>query len=104
MMSFTVVRQRREIGIRIALGADRCRVLTGVFARAGRQLGAGALAGLMIATALDRAIGDDGLLFGGGMRVLPVVVLMVLAIGLLAAFGPARRGLAVQPTEALRED
>lgn len=35
---------------------------------------------------------------------MPVVAAIVLAVGLLAALGPARRGLAVQPTEALREE
>jgi ABC-type lipoprotein release transport system permease subunit len=35
---------------------------------------------------------------------LPTVAVLMMAIGLLAALGPARRGLAVQPTEALREE
>jgi predicted permease len=103
MMSFTVVRRRREIGIRVALGGDKWRVLRGIFARAGAQLGAGALAGLLFAGGVDRAVGQ-GPIFGGGLRIVPIVVLTVLAIGLLAAYGPARRGLAVQPTEALRQD
>lgn len=103
MMSFTVVRRRREIGIRVALGADRRRVLSGIFARAGAQLGSGVLAGLVIAGALDRAMGG-GPFSGRGVLLLPLVAVIVLAIGLLAALGPTRRGLAVQPTEALREE
>jgi ABC-type antimicrobial peptide transport system permease subunit len=35
---------------------------------------------------------------------LPVVVMIVIVVGLMAAFGPARRGLSIQPTEALREE
>ena len=45
--------------------------------------------------------GDDG--FSLELRVSPMAALM-MAIGLLASPGPARRGLAVQPTEALREE
>jgi ABC-type antimicrobial peptide transport system permease subunit len=87
----------------VALGANKWNVLRGIFARAGAQLGAGALVGLLIATAVDRGIGS-GPLFGGGFRVLPILVLTIVAIGLVAAYGPARRGLAVQPTEALRHE
>ena len=103
MMSFTVARRRREIGIRAALGADARRVLTGVFAQAGRQLGMGVLAGLVLAGVVDRVVGD-GPLEGKGALLLPAVAALMMAVGLLAALGPARRGLSVQPTEALREE
>ena len=53
MMSFTVSRRRREIGIRAALGADARRVVTGIFGRASAQLGAGIGAGLAIASAFE---------------------------------------------------
>jgi ABC-type lipoprotein release transport system permease subunit len=36
--------------------------------------------------------------------VLPIVASLIMLVGLLAALGPARRGLAIQPTEALREE
>jgi ABC-type antimicrobial peptide transport system permease subunit len=103
MMSFTVARRRREIGIRAALGADRQRIIAGVFARASAQLGAGVLGGLALAVVVDRAAGS-GPLAGKGLVVLPAVAVLMIGIGLLAALGPARRGLAVQPTEALREE
>ena len=103
MMSFTVARRRREIGIRAALAADPRRILTGVFARASAQLGAGVLSGLVLAAAVDRVVGG-GPLEGKGVVLLPVVAALMMAVGLLAALGPARRGLAVQPTEALREE
>lgn len=102
MMSFTVARRRREIGIRAALGASPRRVLGGIFARASAQLGAGVLAGLVLAAALDRLAGD---VLGDRVRLLlPAVAALMVGVGLLAALGPARRGLAVQPTEALREE
>jgi putative ABC transport system permease protein len=102
MTSFTVVRRRREIGIRTALGANPRLLLRGIFARAAAQLGAGVLAGLVLATALDRfavnALGDRTPVL------LPAVAVLMVIVGLLAALGPARRGLAVPPTDALRED
>src|SRR5829696_6070356 len=69
MMSFTVARRRREIGIRAALGADARRMLTG----------------------------------GNTLLLMPSVVAVMSIVGrLFAAVAPARRGLAVQPVEALR--
>jgi hypothetical protein len=100
MMSFTVAKRRREIGIRAALGADPHRLLTGIFARAATQLGAGILAGLVLAPAFQWATDTDG----RGLLLLPGVSALILTVGLLATLGPARRGLAIQPTEALRED
>jgi putative ABC transport system permease protein len=101
MMSFTVASRRREIGIRAALGADARQVLAGIFGRACAQLGAGVTVGLAVAAALDTMSGGS-MLDGNGRVLLPGVTGLMLATGLLAALGPARRGLAVQPTEALR--
>jgi predicted permease len=103
MMSFTVASRRREIGIRSALGAAPRRVLTGIFKRAAAQLGTGVVIGLLLAEAVPR-IGGGSFFAGEGMLTLLPVLAIVLAIGLLAALGPARRGLAIQPTEALREE
>lgn len=105
MMSFTVAKRRREIGIRAALGADARRVLMEIFGRAAAQIGAGVVAGLAVAGVLERLGGDGGGLMGGkGHVLLPTVAGVMFMVGILAALGPARRGLAVQPTEALREE
>jgi predicted permease len=102
MTSFTVARRQREIGIRTALGASPRRLLAGIFARTSAQLGAGVLAGLVLAAGLDRLVGDA---LGDRRPVLlPAVAALMVMVGLLAALGPARRGLAVQPIDALRED
>jgi predicted permease len=101
MMSFTVAKRRREIGIRSALGADPRRILTGIFARAAAQLGAGVLVGLVLAVVFAWATGDVD---ARGFLMMPAIAGLMLIVGLLAALGPARRGLAVQPTEALREE
>ena len=103
LMSFTVARRRREIGIRAALGADRSRLLRGIFARALAQVGTGAAAGLLGAVALDQLM--EGAMFQGqGAVLLPVVVVVMMLVGVIATFGPARRGLKIQPIEALREE
>jgi len=102
MMSFTVGKRRREIGIRAALGADARRVLAGIFGRAAAQLGAGIAVGAILAVALDSAMG--GQMMGGHVVVLLPTVIMMATVGLLAALGPARRGLSIQPTEALRDE
>jgi ABC-type antimicrobial peptide transport system permease subunit len=102
MMSFTVAKRRREIGIRTALGADARRVLIGIFGRAGGQIGAGIAAGLTVAAALQW-LGTD-IMGRRGFIFFPPVAVIMFVIGILAAIGPARRGLAVQPTEALRDE
>lgn len=103
MMSFTVSRRWREIGIRTALGANARRVLMGIFGRASALIGAGVAAGLTIAALAEWLTPGDNI--GGKALVLfPTVVAVMFAVGLLAAAGPARRGLAVQPTEALRNE
>src|SRR3972149_3162685 len=103
MMSFPVARRRREIGIRQALGADPRRLLAGIFSRASAQLGLGVLTGLVLAVAVSWA-GGRYLLPGRGVALVALAVALMVTIGLLAAPGPARRGLAVQPTEALKEE
>ena len=50
------------------------------------------------------AVTASVLLGGKGLVFLPTVAALMCAVGILAALGPARRGLAVQPTEALREE
>jgi putative ABC transport system permease protein len=103
LMSFTVARRRKEIGIRTALGADPLRILVGVFSRAFAQLTAGALVGLLGAVALEQVL--EGEMFQGqGAVILPIVAAFMTMVGLLAAVGPARRGLRVHPTEALRAE
>jgi ABC-type antimicrobial peptide transport system permease subunit len=100
-MSFTVARRTREIGIRVALGASRRRVVAAVFARPLAQVGLGIVAGGVIVAILSGA-GEHatlGLLVG----TLGYTVLM-LGVCLLACVVPTRRALQVQPTEALRSD
>lgn len=103
LMSVIVTRRRREIGIRVALGADPHRILRSIFSRALAQLAIGVVVGIVAAALLDVAM--DGELMGGkGAVILPAVSAFMMVVGLLAALGPARRGLRIHPTEALREE
>jgi hypothetical protein len=100
LMAVAVARRTREIGIRIALGANPRHVLRSVFARAGRQLGGGIIAGnsliLLLAWRADSLTTD--------LLVMSLITSVVMAtVGVLACAGPARRALRIQPTEALRE-
>jgi predicted permease len=103
LMSFAVVSRRREIGIRSALGAAPRALLAGIFRRAALQLGSGVLAGLLLAEAIPRVQGGS-FFAGDGARILLPITAVLITVGFIAVVGPARRGLAVQPTEALREE
>ncbi|MDP1570070.1 MAG: ABC transporter permease [Vicinamibacterales bacterium] len=103
MMSFTVSQRRREIGIRAAMGADAGQLLRSIFTRAALQLAAGVVVGLVLALLIDQA--SDGELLGSfGRGLLPVTAVVMTIVGLFATMGPARRGLRIQPSEALRAE
>ena len=103
LMSFTVSRSRKEIGIRAAMGADSGQLLRAIFARSAAQLGTGVVVGAVLALLIDVLSGGDTLGAAGRMFV-PAMALVMIAVGLLAAIGPARRGLKIPPTEALRAE
>ena len=103
LMSFTVARRRREIGIRAALGANRNRILVGIFSRVLAQLGAGAVLGLIAAVGLEQILEGD-MVRNYRAMLLPIVILLMMTIGVIAAIGPARQGLRIQPIEALRDE
>jgi ABC-type antimicrobial peptide transport system permease subunit len=100
LMAVAVARRTREIGIRLALGANPRHVLGIVFARAGRQLGGGIIAGnsliLLLAWRADSL--TAGLLVSSA-----ITSVIMAAVGVLACAAPARRALRIQPTEALRQ-
>lgn len=103
LMSFTVTRRRREIGIRAALGAGAGVVVRGVLARATGQIAIGVAIGLLLAMPIGKVMSLH-MFRGWGIVILPAVVLLITIVGLLAAAGPVRRVLQIQPTEALRAE
>ena len=103
LMSFTVARRRREIGIRTALGAQPTRLLAGIFKRALTQVAVGAGAGALAARLLGIYLPIEEM---GGWSVpgiLPAAATLMVVVAAFAAIGPARRGLRIEPTEALRD-
>jgi predicted permease len=103
LMSFTVAQRRREIGIRTALGARPGKLVASVFARAMWQVSGGVAVGVAIALFLHRRLNIE---VEGGWHIpgiLPAAAIFMLAIGLMAAAGPACRAVRVDPTEALRD-
>jgi predicted permease len=102
LMSFNVTQRQREIAIRSALGASPHRVLARVMARSAAQLGIGVAAGFLIAAAVPPLSLED-LAVERDPRLIVALAVLMVAIGLLGAVVPARRGLRVQPTDALKE-
>jgi hypothetical protein len=103
LMSFTVARRRREIGIRMALGARPGRMLASIFARALWQIAAGVVVGVTAALVLHRNLNIE---VEGGWHIpgiLPAAAIFIMTIGLLSSAGPARQAVRVDPTEALRD-
>ena len=101
IVSFTIARRRREIGIRSALGAGPRRLLWSVLSRAAGQIAIGIVIGVALAGPM---VTGGGMTRGQGALLLAGVAALMAAVGLIAAMGPARRALRIQPTEALKAD
>jgi putative ABC transport system permease protein len=101
--SFGVNQCRREIGVRLAFGAQRHQVITLILARGMRWVAVGAAIGLAGALALTRLL--RSLLYGispSDPSTFATVELLVLVAALAACWLPARRAAKVNPMEALR--
>jgi predicted permease len=105
VLSAVVAERRREIGVRMALGATAAGVRRLVVAQGARVVALGVAIGLLTAFAATRAL--SGLLYGVAAVDGPTFAAMaslMLAIGGLAAYVPARRASRVDPCESLRSD
>jgi predicted permease len=103
VLSYSVSQRIREIGIRVALGAQRSHVLRLVVGHGLRLAILGAALGVLAALAITREM--SSLLFGVGASdplTLAIVLLVVTAVAALAAYIPARRAMRVDPMVALR--
>ena len=103
LLSYTVSERRREIGVRMALGARRADILALVVRQGGGLVAAGAAVGLLAAAVSARVLerflfgvaASDGLTFAAAPLVL-------VAAGLAACWLPARRATRIDPMQALR--
>jgi putative ABC transport system permease protein len=105
VMSYVVAQRRREMGIRMALGAEPVDVVRLVVRQAGRLALAGVVIGVAAALVLTRLL--SGMLFEVGVHdpvTFAVVPVGLAAIALAAAYVPARRATRVDPIIALRQD
>jgi hypothetical protein len=101
MTSFAVVQRTREIGIRSALGAAPQRLVLSIFAPVIRQIASGVLAGSFISGAV---LLNTDMRRGHAIVLLLAVAALMSGVALVAAFGPARRGLRMPASDALRVD
>jgi predicted permease len=105
LMAYAVTQRRREIGVRMALGAQRRDVLRLVLARALRVVVAGLIVGLAGAAGVTRVL--QRFLFGVTPTdpiAFTIVTLLLMAVGLMAAWLPARRATRIDPCAALRAE
>jgi macrolide transport system ATP-binding/permease protein len=103
VISYSVTQRTREIGVRMALGAQRDSVLQLVLKEAGGLAAAGIVVGLLCAVGASSMMG--ALLFGvqsWDAATLAAVSVVLAASSLLASYVPARRAASVDPMEALR--
>jgi len=105
VVAFAVARRRREIGIRMALGADRASVVRLMLGESGMYAAAGVGGGMLLAAWASRML--RGLLFevpATDAATYATLGAGVTVLVLLASYAPARRAAAMNPSEALRTE
>ena len=105
VISYAVGQRTQEIGVRMALGAQRGDVLRMVMMHGGRMAAVGVVVGLAAALALTRLM--TGMLYGVEATDLPtfaLVAVLLCVIAMLACYAPARRAMRIDPMAALRHE
>jgi putative ABC transport system permease protein len=105
VLSYTVAQRRNEIGVRMALGADRLRIVKLILGDAGILLAIGLGVGLLLALLGAKAAGS--MLFGlkpSDPVTIAFAIAALGAVGTLASYIPARRAAGQDPMAALRDE
>jgi putative ABC transport system permease protein len=105
VVSYLVAQRTRELGVRLALGATRADLLRLVVGQSLRQVLPGIVAGVLAAFALTRVMSSQ--LYGVSATdplTFAVVTLALIAVGVVASYGPALRAARVEPNAALRQE
>lgn len=105
MLAYAVVKRQREIGIRVALGANRGHVVRAILARVFVILGIGMTLGALLSAGTGPLV--SSMVLGVSPRepaVVAAIVVLLAFIALLSCAGPIRRSLGVDPVTALREE
>ena len=105
VIAYSVSQRTREIGVRMALGAQRSAVYGMVLREAGRLIAIGIVAGVVVSVAATSLM--RRLLFGvepWDVSTMAAVVVVLAVFAVLASFIPARRAASVNPVEALRAE
>ena len=105
VIAYAVAQRTREIGVRVALGADPLAITRLILADIGAVVATGTVCGLLVAYAATRALTaflydiapTDPFAFGGA-------TVLLLFVGLIASLLPARRALRINPSDALRAE
>jgi predicted permease len=116
LMSYQVTQRTREIGVRLAVGADRSQILMLILRRALLLTGVGVMLGTVVSLAVPRIVGSllSDVIFTGGSTIGSLLsnsqtamicagIAMVVA-AVVASVLPARRAASVEPTQALRAE
>jgi putative ABC transport system permease protein len=106
LVSFTLARRTRDIGIRVALGAEPRRIISGTFSRVFTQFAIGVLVGAIPAFVILGNGAEDGGHMGiaAGLAAALAVGTFVIAVAMVACAVPLRRALRIEPMDALRTD
>ena len=105
MAAYSVSKRLKELGIRMALGAQRKEILKAALGRAAKLLAVGSAVGLLLGILASRVLAL--IVYQASSRdplVLGAVVLAMGLLGLLATWIPAQRALSVDPARLLREE
>ncbi|MBV8673490.1 MAG: ABC transporter permease [Acidobacteriaceae bacterium] len=105
MASYSVSKRMRELGIRVALGARRTEVIQAALGRSLKLLCAGSMAGLLLGMAASKVL--EAVVYQATPRdplIIAGVVIVMVLLGTIAAWLPARRAASVDPAILLREE